>query len=476
MCPSKLPKGASDRLLNLLYSSALNEIAPLIPRVGQFLYEKSSSPPRHQQPQPQHQQTSTKFVSSALENSKITQENLNQFDRKTMTVLPSAGLRGLNSDHTTITTTTTHKSILDDLKSNQWNHKPSEDALKDLPKGPQTSIKSNVLRFSCKSNYLTEATFQNLYPIKRERKYLIPTIKQAQEILRGKPYKVDEIMNESNRSGIDSTSSSTITTGSSSKINTSLYSDHMTRTSSSDHAPDHMTAAESIISTTNHLPFHVIKGRTPLQLQPIGSYYLIFPTHLHACIYYLETMGKVVNGFDLSLEFISMHGKNSDLKYLSSPFLDDSMELQSTKSVSSSNDLAADDFVGSPTKSKLFHQLSSSPHHHENLPLAALLSFASSDSRTNCVLVRNLPFGLSKHTLPKLLWDYELAPLNDPSKCIVEVSSDIASLVHVVLIRFANHTNAKRFVRNFHGRKWESGVQSRSEKKLYDPLFCEILD
>lgn len=183
MTGPKLSKGASDRLLNLLYSTTLVEIANKTPLVTKFIHD--------------HQPSS------------------------------------LNA------TQPPHKSILDDLMTYDWNQKPFVQAEVDLPKVPSTAIHSNILKFRCKNNFISGETFQNLYPIKRERKYQLSS--QAEE--------------------------------------------------------------------KNGVKVDVVKARNPLDLQPTGVYYLLFKSFTHAAAYWLETLGKVTNGFDLRLEFTKLEKK-----------------------------------------------------------------------------------------------------------------------------------------------------------------------
>lgn len=352
----KLSKGASDRLLNLLYTTTSTEIATKVPIVSKFLYQQDQTD-------------------------------------------PSSRVGG---------------SILDGLMENEWKQKPIESAVGDLPSVSAVRKKSNILKFNCQNSFISYDDFYNIYPINRERRY----------------YLSDEL-----RKG---------------------------------------------------LKFKAVKARDPTNLLHTGYYYLVFPNYKHACVYWLETMGKQINGVDLNFEFVSATA--NELKYMSSPLLDSSIndvlnnqKIRIEKTVG--NTPIQNIFKYSQNKTALINQIialsNEKRDNYETLDLDPLYGpisdLVDTSNRVALVLVRNLPFGLSKHALPKLLWDYDLAPIPKISNCFTTIVSDPINQVHLNLIRFANRENAQRFVRNFHGRKWES-VQSEKEKKLYEPILCEIVD
>ncbi|CAH2353303.1 hypothetical protein CLIB1423_10S01948 [[Candida] railenensis] len=338
MTASKLSKGASDRLLNLLYASSSVEIANKTPLVAKFIHDLPSAS-AVDQPQPP-------------------------------------------------------RSILEDLTSNNWNRKPWSSVASDLPETSATQIRSNILKFKCKNNFISNDTFHNLYPIERERKYQLPT---------------------------------------------------------------------SLVK--NGPPFFAIKGRNSLDLQPVGVYYLVFQSFSSAAAYWLETAGKVINGFDFKLEFMELTSK--DLNQMSSPHISSSYGEQVRAPL-----------IDHPHSVKSPKSQSLAKKEDLTYPYSLMLDYSMFEARQSMVLVKNLPFGLSKHALPKILWDYDLATSHDTGThedCITSVISDPVNQVSLTLIRFADRTNAVRFIRNFHGRKWES-IQTKKEKKLYEPILCEILD
>ncbi|KAL7665678.1 RRM domain-containing protein [[Candida] zeylanoides] len=343
MTSSKLSKGASDRLLSLLYSATSVEVANKTPLVTKFIHDH----------QPQ--------------------------DR------PPSSPRKI---------TPTHRSILDDLMENDWNQKPLSQAEVDLPKLASTQIKSNILKFKCKNNYISGDTFLNLYPIKRERKYQLP--------------------------------------------------------------PDIVNRGPALAA---------IKGRDPQDLHPLGLYYLIFKDFTQAAAYWLETLGKVTNGFDLHLEFTKL--TSEDVSQISSPHLD----MLAGIGVQQNNGLGSRVEWARERVSDIKTSDPSSPLVYELEDILALSQYLI---RKSTVLVKNLPFGLSKHALPKVLWDYQLRHL-DYSHSIRTVVNDPINQLHLKMISFADEQNARRFVRNFHGRKWDS-VQTAKEKMLYEPILCEVVE
>lgn len=202
----------------------------------------------------------------------------------------------------------------------------------------------------------------------------------------------------------------------------------------------------------------------------------------------MEMRDKMVNGFDIKLEFVIP--KESELKYMLSPFFDTDIN-GSLKN----KPLPILDLVPKTPLSTIFHSSKRKLQQTKQLKKASasidrtsdsytlldtdpthdiLLSFLDVDVRNRYVLVRNLPIDLSPHALPKLLWDYDLADLPDLSDCFTTVRLDPVNQVHLKVIRFADHTNAQRFVRNYHGKKWHL-VQAGDDKPLPKPILCEVL-
>ncbi|ODV64826.1 hypothetical protein HYPBUDRAFT_154156 [Hyphopichia burtonii NRRL Y-1933] len=356
---SKLPKASSDRLLNLLYTATAKEVSNKVPIVTKHLYANQDRPESGE----------------------------------------AAG----------------NKSEFETLLQNPYNHKPMIQAMEDMAQIDSRSIKSTVLRFRCPSSLLTPNDFYYIYPINRERQYL---------------------------------------------LNGSLH---------------------------QGLTFSVVKGRNPTTLMFNGSYYLIFPNYNQACIYWLETKLKYINGFNVNFEFVDI--TESSLKNLSSPFLKPSYISSSFASDTLNPNITPIHkiFKESDYHSKVLEEIFKLRKHNYDPvkyteksidPIFHQLNkFVLPKLRQKLVLVKNLPFNLSKYTLSKLLWNYDLEPLSNQSLCFTTIINDPLVQTRLTLIRFADSLNARRFVRNFHGRKWDNiQFAEKKERKVYDPILCELLE
>lgn len=222
--------------------------------------------------------------------------------------------------------------------------------------------------------------------------------------------------------------------------------------------------------------FLVVKARNPVNLLFTGAYYLVFPNLNQASVYYLETKGKLINGFDLKLEFVQPVDKH--LRRMSSPYLESNNKSQVSYEKAAMAPLLE---IFTASQSHILQQLlrlddGTAYMGEDEAPSYPLLSsFMATSKRYRLVLVKNLPYGLSSHTIPNLLWDYDIDNPDDPLASITELFSDPTIQVHLTLIRFANEASARRFVRNYHGRRWDN-IQSRKEKAVYSPILCEIVD
>lgn len=306
------------------------------------------------------------------------------------------------------------KSVLDELVENQWRQKPMETAVQDVQQELATIQPTSLLRFSCKNAYVGGDDMQNIFPINRERKYFLE------------------------------------------------------------------------LDLRKGIQFSVVKSRNPISLQFTGAYYLIFPNVSQACVYYMETKAKVINGMDLNLEFVRPIDQH--LKKMASPFLQ-----RDINSILAHNKLEVpSDKVGTAPIEKIFacsdfklriiSQLRQLEEDRSRFvgqtadPLYELLTFfVDSNIRNRLVLVKNLPFGISEPALENLLWDYELDNQDDPQSSITRMEVDPVTQSSKTLIKFSDPIDATRFVRNFHGRRWEK-MSSRKEKALYEPLLCEIVN
>ncbi|KAG7195189.1 uncharacterized protein KQ657_003714 [Scheffersomyces spartinae] len=363
---TKLPKLASDRLLNLLYTTTSYEVQSKVPYMSKVLYN-------------------------------------------------------IGQDDATKENPVEHRSILDDLQANDWKQKPVSEAVRDLVRLNKSHLSTNILKFKCANSFILSWDFYNMFPINRERTYLLPS--------------------KLRKKGVE---------------------------------------------------FEVVKARDPNTLLFNGSYYLIFPNHILASIYWLETRLKTINGMNVKFEFVKPI--ESEMKYMSSPYFDSEL-VGSSKLHYKSNTISKDGgsrntpirniFKDSESKLGLIEEVfkynKTYKDNNEDInqinPIYTLLkSFISMNTRLNSVLVRNLPFGLSKFALPNLLWDYDLAPLSRVSDCFTTIAKDPLLQISLLMIQFADQENARRFVRSFHGRLWPGSVQSKQEMAMDQPLICEIID
>ncbi|KAK6459335.1 uncharacterized protein RJT20DRAFT_102130 [Scheffersomyces xylosifermentans] len=305
-------------------------------------------------------------------------------------------------------------AYLDSIMENEWKQQDMAKAIKTVPKNQK---RSNILKFNCLNSFITKSDFTNIYPINRDRLYKLP---------------------------------STLKDG---------------------------------------LEFEVVKARNPLNLTFLNAYYLVFPNYCQACVYYKETHNKVINGYSLHMSFVESNV--SEVKNMVSPFLSSDFKEIIPKmkgEVQNETDLQnvqyRDIYRYTPNTSRSIAELLKQ-HEREiystedfekseyvDPSYEVLTKLINPAARASSVLVRNLPFGLSKHTLPRLLWNYDLN-LKTPVTSIVQ---DPVKQINIQLIRFRNPTSASRFVQNFHGRKWDSIQHHRQEKKLYDPILCEIVN
>lgn len=306
-----------------------------------------------------------------------------------------------------------NKSALDELLENQWRQKPMDSAVDDVRNHTKAPV-SNLLRFSCQNAYIGARDMESIFPINRERHYFLDL-----ELRKG-------------------------------------------------------------------LQFETIKARNPINLTFSGAYYMIFPNTAQACVYYMETKSKLINGMDLKLEFVQPHLHH--LKKMASPYLDRDINriLESHKLNVSSDKVGVtpieEIFGCSLFKLRTITQLQQLDEDRTRIsghlvdPIFELLTFfVDTNIRNRLVLVKNLPFGISEPALENLLWDYELDNQDDPQSSITRIEMDPVTQSSLTLIKFNDPVEATRFVRNFHGRKWEK-MLTRKTKALYEPLLCEIVD
>lgn len=230
------------------------------------------------------------------------------------------------------------------------------------------------------------------------------------------------------------------------------------------------------------LEFHVIKARNPVSLLFLGSYYLVFPNYNQACVYYLETQGKHINGLEMDLNFLKI--TENHLKRMSSPFLHHPTPIENFDYLSDNYGRVSisDLFQKSPNQLFNLKEILGIPRKKSKFvsqnvdPMYNILNeYLGKQFRNRLVIVRNLPLGVTGPGLESLLWDYEFENEDNPQASITNLFSNASTHITLALMKFKDHKNAKRFVRNYHGRKWEK-VTNRKEKSLYEPILCEIAD
>ncbi|ODQ78606.1 hypothetical protein BABINDRAFT_162806 [Babjeviella inositovora NRRL Y-12698] len=255
-----------------------------------------------------------------------------------------------------------------------------------------------------------------------------------------------------------------------------------------------LPSVEQSIYNTAELPnqrleFEVVKARKPETLLFDNGYYLIFPSYEQACVFWSETFGKQLSGKEFRLVFASL---SEHYQCIHSETLGEVLPvLQSYL----------------PELPAYFSHSEWETGYHPQAPRLVV-------KRTQCALVRNLPFHVTADSIRNTLWDYDfyntprsLQSLLKGEKLTMEPTQHIfqhrKSNSNIWLLRFANHSNATRFVRSFNGTQWyannnialnnffklsgkrvsetgesvtEEYATEHDEGKYTEPLLCEILD
>lgn len=303
-------------------------------------------------------------------------------------------------------------SILDDMMRGRKDQKQMLDAMALTESRISGIAKSNILRLNCPVAQIATSDLLNIYPSSQDRQFALPT-----DLSRGPV-------------------------------------------------------------------FHSIKARNPFNLQFLGSHYLLFPNYNQACVYYMESKGKVINGFEMDLDFVLP--TENHLKHIGSPLLhlNNKVPTENLEQLSESyKQMACEDiFHASDRQLKIIAELNNIEKDrstYQNLdtdPLYGIMRyFADIPSRYSTVVVRNLPFGITKPALNQLLWNYDFKTEENPQNSIRILHSDTISQSTLVLIAFKDVLNARRFVRNYHGRQWDK-MSKLKLKSLYEPIRCEIVD
>lgn len=304
------------------------------------------------------------------------------------------------------------QSILDDLMKKRWEQQPLKAAIAETEQIAPHGVKSNVLVLNCPMAHVGRVDLHNIYPRINDRRFALP------QALRDGPR------------------------------------------------------------------FHVVKARNPVTLLFAGCYYLVFANYNQGCAYYLESRGKLINGFGVDLRFV--HPNVHHLKHMGSSLL----HSRSTAPVANFEVLSQtykqrsykEVFAESAPQCKIIAELEKIDRDRsaycdlDQDPLFDLLEyFMDIPSRYSLVVVRNLPFGITRPVLYQLLWNYEFATAENPQDSMRLLHSDPGAQVTVVLLHFKDEVNARRFVRNYHGRHWDKMIKIKL-KALYEPIRCEIVD
>ncbi|RCK55827.1 Protein PET54 [Candida viswanathii] len=197
-------------------------------------------------------------------------------------------------------------------------------------------------------------------------------------------------------------------------------------------------------------PFEMVKRRDPVTLEFLDEYLLVFENQIQAAVYVKETEGKVINGVGLNLLFVKLnHGV---MRTMGNQYMCDFDKIGDILGIKEDENAGVVD----------------------DAPFAnyePLLDWMNR-KRLNYVIVRNWPFGLSTASVLRFLWDYGYDRM-------VQVESDIQTGKNVVLLKFDKAKDANRFIRNYHGKKWDllqtKSNKTQREKTFYQPLLCEAI-
>lgn len=149
--------------------------------------------------------------------------------------------------------------------------------------------------------------------------------------------------------------------------------------------------------------FQLIRSRHPKTLNRWIGYFLVFTSRNAAFKYYQETLGAELCGMQVNFSFVD------------------------------------------PGK----------PNIHP-----PLLYDVPGISRSMCALVSGLPPRMSKISVARALWEYDL--LDDEAKAIVKLTGDGYASQSSWLLRFKNEDEPRRLRRKFHRRQWPLTTMSPS--------------
>lgn len=159
---------------------------------------------------------------------------------------------------------------------------------------------------------------------------------------------------------------------------------------------ERLILGEEVSGDHTEIPdFKVIRSRHPRTLHRWIGYFLVFSSRNAAIKYYEETLGAELCGMQVNFTFVD------------------------------------------PGKANIH---------------PPLLYEVPGVNRSMCALVAGLPPRMSKISLARVLWEYDL--LDDESKAIVKLTGDGNASQSSWLLRFKNEDEPKRLRRQYHRRQW----------------------
>ncbi|CCH41457.1 hypothetical protein BN7_998 [Wickerhamomyces ciferrii] len=150
--------------------------------------------------------------------------------------------------------------------------------------------------------------------------------------------------------------------------------------------------------------FIVRSGRYPQNLEYRVGYYLIFDSIEEAAAFNVDTLKKQINGINFNTEMIDAKANDPVINIRA---LNESSIVEN-----------------------------------------GIMKLKPGFPRKNCVLVKGFPNFIKKHTIFRMLYDYEL---DDSFDALTTIDLDNHANLGKWLIKFSNSIEAQRFVRNYHG-------------------------
>ncbi|ODV96090.1 hypothetical protein PACTADRAFT_75270 [Pachysolen tannophilus NRRL Y-2460] len=227
------------------------------------------------------------------------------------------------------------------------------------------------------------------------------------------------------------------------------------------------------------LSFDFVKGRHPKNLLSNGYFYLIFASFEEAAVYWLETLGRQLNGTDVTFSFADL---NQEFEFFQTPLLKNLeisqfLNLKELDSVDKNkNEFASFIKFHKNKKEQLLKQQKKHDSLQENtelesgqgigkissnlnsMPLADHIPLHEQDKvnfeikRSNCVLLANLPKHVTSEELHDFFWNYDLYPIEEEAIQLL-LKNDLMNFNYWLVV-FTNIDDAERCVRNLNGRHW----------------------